>query len=181
MTPSPAAAEGRMQHDLGMGRSEHAGADPVPFVRYEASAPNARGVHIGVFGLVNGLARSGSLTEEEWRWWRGANDWLDGAYPDPGTVDPTLFDKTIHPAVTCWFKSSAAHLLDRLPGYLDLLDRYDIAWVVRRSADPGPVLYEDDVQIVVVEGGHPAGRTTGSPFGVGAERVAQVGPSPVRQ
>ena len=49
----------------------------------------------------------------------------------------------------CWFKLTATHLLERVPGYLALLDRYGVAWVERRSDAPGRVLYEDEVQIVV--------------------------------
>jgi hypothetical protein len=121
----------------------------VLYVRFEAAEPNARGAHIGIFGLANGLARDGHLTPDEWAWWRAGNDWFEAAYTDPATVDPTLFDRSVHPHVTCWFKDTAGHLLARVPGYLDLLDRHGVAWRERRSPDPGPVLYEDDVQVLV--------------------------------
>lgn len=119
------------------------------YVRFEAAVPNSRGTYPGVFGLANGLARSGRLSADDWAWWRAANDWYDAAYPDPATVDPTLFDKGRHPGLTCWFCDSAEHLLRRLPGYLALLDRYGIAWRERRSADPGVIRYRDDVQVAV--------------------------------
>jgi len=51
--------------------------------------------------------------------------------------------------VTCWFKSSADHLLRRLPGYLALLDRHGVAWTEHTSSEPGHILYEDAVQVVV--------------------------------
>lgn len=122
----------------------------MTYLRYEADRA-APGKHpTGVFGLANGLARSGRLTPEDRAFWRAGNDWFDAAYPDPGVVDPTLFDKAVHPVTSCWFEeSAAAHLLVRVPGYLALLDRYGVGWVERRSADPGVVLYRDDVQIVV--------------------------------
>ncbi|WP_020521487.1 hypothetical protein [Catelliglobosispora koreensis] len=119
------------------------------YIRFEATEANEHGRRVGIFGLANGLARSGKLSAEDWKWWRANNDWLDAAYADPGKVDATLFDKSVNPHVTCWFKDSAGHLLERVPGYLALLDRYDVAWVEVRSSDPGVVLYEDDVQIVV--------------------------------
>lgn len=97
--------------------------------------------------MANGLARAGRLTEVDWAWWRANNDWFDAAYPDPATVDPTLFDGSI--PVSCWFKDTAVHLLERVPGYLALLDRYQVGWVERRSPAPGLIRYEDDVQIVV--------------------------------
>jgi hypothetical protein len=119
------------------------------YLRYEATTPNSRGAHTGIFGLANGLARGGKLTAADHDWWRTNNAWYDAAYRDPGTVDPTLFDKAVHPVTSSWFKDSATHLIERVPGYLDLLDRHGVGWVLRTSDDPGEVLYEDDVQVIV--------------------------------
>lgn len=128
----------------------------MDYVRYESAQPNSRGRHPGVFALANGLAQSGKLTPEDWAWWRANNDWLNDAYTDPGTIDPTLFDRSRHPVVACWFKASARNLLSRVPGYLDLLDRYGVPWAERRSAEPGKILYEDTVQVVAVLGPMPS-------------------------
>ncbi|HEX8306208.1 MAG TPA: hypothetical protein VF612_15130 [Jatrophihabitans sp.] len=131
-------------------------------MRYESAVLDARGAHPGIFGLANGLARSGTLSAADWAWWRASNDWYDAAYRDPATVDPTLFDRGRHPAVTCWFRASAEPLLCRVPGHLELLDRYGIGWRERHSADPGVVRYADADQVVVtpyplvaVDGGLP--------------------------
>jgi hypothetical protein len=121
----------------------------VTYLRYEAAHASPGKSPTGIFGLANGLARSGRLTPADWTLWRAANDWYDAAYPDPGTVDPTLFDKTVNPVVSCWFRESATHLLAKVPDHLALLDRYGVGWVERRSPDPGVILYADDVQIVV--------------------------------
>jgi hypothetical protein len=121
----------------------------MPYLRYESAVPNSRGTHPGVFGLANGLARSGQLSAADWAWWRASNDWYTAAYRDPATVDPALFDKARHPGATCWFLDSAEHLLCRLPGYLELVERYGLAWRERRSADPGVIRYADADQIVV--------------------------------
>lgn len=122
-------------------------------LRSESARPNARGTHPGIFAPANGLARSGRLPPAEWDWWRANNDWFEAAYTDPATVDPTLFDRSLHPVVTCWFTETAGHLLAGVPGHLDLLDRHGVAWVERRSADPGPILYEDPVQILATPAG----------------------------
>lgn len=119
------------------------------FVRSEATEPNARGARFGIFGLANALARDGRLNREDYEWWVGANAWYDTAYPDPSTTDPGIYDRGIHPHAQAWFRVSAEHLLARLPGYLGLLTRYGIDWQEVRSPDPGRVLYEDDVQVVV--------------------------------
>ncbi|MEU7479947.1 hypothetical protein AB0A63_28415 [Lentzea sp. NPDC042327] len=122
----------------------------MTYIRFEASEAAPGKSPTGIFGLANGLARAGRLTPEDWAFWRAGNDWYDAAYPDPGAVDPSLFDKTLNPVVSCWFRLTAAsHLLARVPGYLDLLDRYGIGWVERRSEDPGVILYADEVQVVV--------------------------------
>ncbi|WP_207552236.1 hypothetical protein [Mycobacteroides abscessus] len=123
--------------------------DKVLYVRYESPVSNSRGENVGVFSIANDLAWSGRLSEIDWSWWRSNNDWLNAAYADPATVDATLFDKAKNPAVSCWFKSTANHLLDRVPGYLALLERHGIAWTVRRTSEPGRILYRDDVQVVV--------------------------------
>jgi len=61
--------------------------------------------------------------------------WIDETCPDPGLVDATLFDKTVNPRATCWFKVTAAAepLLARVPDHLALLDRYGIEWRKRQT------------------------------------------------
>lgn len=126
------------------------GAETSPeFVRYQAVRPNARGNHVGIFGLANGLAKEGRLTSEDYRWWQDANAWYDAAYPDPNRADPTVYDRERNPHAQAWFKASATHLLARIPGYLQLLARYAVPWEELRTPTPGRVLYEDDVQVVV--------------------------------
>ena len=119
------------------------------YLRYESVVANSCGNHTGIFGLANGLARSHRLSPCDQAWWRQNNDWLNAAYSDPATIDPTLFDRALNPVTACWFKAGARDVLERVPGYLALLDRYDVAWRLRQSDDPGLILYDDDVQIVV--------------------------------
>lgn len=125
----------------------------VVYIRFDSAVVNLRGTHTGIFGLVNGLARTGRLSPDELAWVRRNNDWFDAAYPDPATVDPTLFDRAVHPRTSCWFKVTATSLLERVPGYLAVLDRHGVPWVERRSTRPGKILYEDDVQVVVTPAG----------------------------
>jgi hypothetical protein len=99
--------------------------------------------------LANKLARGGRLTPQDWALWRANNDWYDAAYTNPSAVHPALFNRSVNPVVSCWFKTTATHLLERVPTYLALLDRYSVGWVERRSTSPGHILYDDDVQVVV--------------------------------
>ncbi|MER7515505.1 hypothetical protein [Streptomyces sp. NPDC126499] len=120
------------------------------FVRYQGTVRSPRGHFPGVFALANGLAREGRLSEEQYRFWRAANDWYDAAYPDPSGADPAVYDHEVNPGAVAWFKASATHLLDRVPGYLELLAAHGVPCVRVESADPGRIVYEDDVQVVAV-------------------------------
>ncbi|MGF0118689.1 hypothetical protein ACQFYA_20550 [Promicromonospora sp. Marseille-Q5078] len=119
------------------------------FVRFQSPIPGKRGVHTGVFGLTNLLGRAGHLTPDEHAAWRAGNDWYNAAYPDPTDTDPSVYDETVHPRATAWFKETAAHLLERVPPYLEILGAHGVECVRVESEDPGRVIYEDDVQIVV--------------------------------
>jgi hypothetical protein len=123
----------------------------VTYARYQSPIPDTRGAFIGVFGLVNGLARQGLLTAEEERFRRVNNDWYDAAYTDPSTVDPSLYDRAVNPLAASWFRVGAADwLLEPLPGYLQILRNHQTPCVEVRSQDPGRVIYSDEHQIVVV-------------------------------
>lgn len=106
----------------------------------------------GVFALANGLAHDGRLTNADRLWCRRANDWCNAAYADPSGIDPSVYDRLLHPGAQAWFKTSAGHLLQKVDEYVDLLQRYDIGCERIYSANPGLVIYDDDVQIVVLRG-----------------------------
>lgn len=125
-------------------------AEAELYVRYQSPARHQRGHFTGVFGLVNGLAREGKLTTEQEQFRRTNNDWYDSAYPDPSTIDPTVYDHDVNPRAVAWFKVTATHLIERVPGYLEILDAHGVECRVVRSSDPGRVVYEDEFQVVVV-------------------------------
>jgi hypothetical protein len=125
------------------------GAGGPVFVRYQSPVADERGRHIGVFGLVNMLGLRGRLTEVDEAWRVQANAWYDAAYTNPSLVDPHAYDD---PATAAWFKAAAAaHLVEPVELYLELLGRYGVACVrVESDAVPGRVVYEDEFQVVVV-------------------------------
>ncbi|SEF12480.1 hypothetical protein SAMN04489740_4248 [Arthrobacter alpinus] len=120
------------------------------FVRYQARVPNRRGIHTGVFGLANGLALEGKLSDTERAAWRAGNDWFNLAYPDPSKSNPGVYDPQVNPQAAAWFKDTAKHLLERIEPYLEMLIRHDVQVVRLVNDDPGQVIYEDEVQVVVV-------------------------------
>jgi hypothetical protein len=99
-----------------------------------------------VFALANGLAADGRLTGAEAAWLRESNDWFNAAYHEP---TPDVFDREVNPVTECWFKSSAVTLIERVDGYLELLDAHGVGWERVESDHPGVILFEDEVQIVV--------------------------------
>jgi hypothetical protein len=119
------------------------------FVRFQSPTPNHRGVHPGIFAIVNTLARDGALSPEHWTQWRADNDGFNAAYIDPATIDPLVFDRELHPGAISWFKEeAAAHLIGRLAGHLRLLDLYEAPIQTIRTEDPGVTVYADDVQVI---------------------------------
>ncbi|SDK70187.1 hypothetical protein [Nonomuraea jiangxiensis] len=120
------------------------------YVRFQSPKPNGRGTYPGVFGLVNGLAAQGRLSNAEERFRRENNAWYEANFTNPATVDPTVYDRSINPGAAAWFKLSAGHLMQRVPGYLAILAAHDVECVRLESVDPGRIIYEDDGQVVVV-------------------------------
>lgn len=120
------------------------------YVRFQSPELNRHGINPGVFGLTNHLGRTGRLTEAEERFWKETNAWYEANFTDPSTVDPAIYDRDLNPKATAWFKASATHLIDRVKGYLEVLEAHDVKCVRVESTDPGRVIYEDDDQVVVV-------------------------------
>ena len=60
-----------------------------------------------------------------------------------------MFDRDVNPITECWFKASAVTLIQRVEGYLRLLDAHGVRWERVESDRPGVIVYEDEVQIVV--------------------------------
>ncbi len=114
------------------------------FVRYQSTTPDAKGRFLGIFALANRLAKEGSLSPDDWGLWRRANDFYDEAYITP---EASFYAA---PGAQAWFKLTATHLISRVDFYIDLLRRHDVPCSAFYSSDPGTVLYEDDVQVVVV-------------------------------
>ncbi|WP_353648352.1 hypothetical protein ABLG96_16120 [Nakamurella sp. A5-74] len=125
------------------------------FTRFQSAVPNRLGTFPGVFALVNGLGREGSLDTADEAWRRRMNDGITALYLDPTTVDPTCYDRQINPGARAWFRCTATHLLDLTAEYLTVLDRYSVPWVELSTRSPGTVVYADDVQVVAVPYRHP--------------------------
>ncbi|MFP5019733.1 hypothetical protein ACLE50_02925 [Pseudonocardia sp. 1LY6.1] len=117
------------------------------FVRYESPVEDAKGRHVGVFGLVNVLGRADRLSPEDHRFWRSHNEWYDATLDCPA---PEAYDELVNPLAAAWFKATATQFLEPVPGCLAILRRHGVECVERWSDDPGRTVYEDRHQVVVV-------------------------------
>ncbi|KQR51163.1 hypothetical protein ASF88_18430 [Leifsonia sp. Leaf336] len=117
-------------------------------MRFRATTANRRGIQPGVFALVNGLASAGRLSAAEERFRRSSNDWFTAHLIDPSTVDPGLFRD--HPLAVSWFAEAASDLLERIPGYLRILERHLIDWERVSTLRPGRIIYSDAHQVLAV-------------------------------
>ncbi|MGW6625073.1 hypothetical protein ACWF99_27980 [Nocardia sp. NPDC055002] len=125
-------------------------AGALPYVRFQAAQPNRHGRHPGVFGLVNGLWAAGHLSAREVRFRREGNDWFSENLTNPSDVDPGVYDRARHPGAASWFKASAVSMIERVEGYLAILDAHGVGWERLDSAAPGTIIYADAEQVVVV-------------------------------
>lgn len=120
------------------------------YVRFQSPEADHRGRYVGVFGLVNSAAKQGVLPPEQEHFRRTNNAWYDATYTNPTTVDPAVYDPGTNPFAAAWFKSTASELIARVDGYLDLCSALGIVCQRVESDNPGKIIYEDAVQIVVV-------------------------------
>ncbi|MFD4430802.1 hypothetical protein [Nocardia sp. NPDC058497] len=107
------------------------------YVRFQAAQPYRHGRFPGVVGLVEGLSSEGRLTVEQERFRRSGNDWFGDHLVNPYEVDRRVYDRERHPGAAAWFKSTALPMIDRVSGYLDILDAHGIAWERLDSDSPG--------------------------------------------
>lgn len=59
----------------------------------------------------------------------------------------------VNPGAAAWFRDSAGHLIERVAGYLLVLDAHGVRHERRESADPGRIVYQDEYQVVAVPRG----------------------------
>ncbi|MGY0497990.1 hypothetical protein ACWZHB_05770 [Nocardia sp. FBN12] len=125
-------------------------AGALSFVRFQAAQPHRHGRYPGVFGLVNGLWAAGQLSAREVRFRRTGNDWFSENLTNPSDVDPRVYDRALNPGAASWFKAGAVSMIERVEGYLAILDAHGVAWARLDSEAPGDIIYDDNEQVVVV-------------------------------
>lgn len=112
--------------------------DAIWYVRFRGTEYNRRGFKPGLFALVNGLHFDGLLTDDEKFFRRRMNDWYEDQFPNPGTLDPSVYDPDVNPGAVAWFKTTAHQFLAPIPGYLRILEgRTDVLRTEYAHEQPG--------------------------------------------
>lgn len=114
------------------------------FCRFQSAVPNRRGSYPGFFALLKGLEQTDRFTPDDRQVWTEivARSYALHTEPPAGSYE--------HPGARSWFRSSASDLRTLALDACAVLDRYAVPWVELRTASPGRVVYEDEVQVVAV-------------------------------
>ncbi|MFF0358943.1 MULTISPECIES: hypothetical protein [unclassified Nocardia] len=126
---------------------------PRLYVRFQTAHPDRWGRFPGVFALVDGLSAAGRLTVAQERFRRVGNEWLTTHLVNPYAPHRQSDGRRLHPRASAWFTSTAADAIDRVGGYLDILDEHGIAWARLDTDTPGVIVYDDPRQVLAVPDG----------------------------
>ncbi|MEV6219278.1 hypothetical protein [Nocardia sp. NPDC051833] len=126
---------------------------PRLYVRFQAARPDRWGQFPGVFALVDGLSAAGRLTVAQERFRRVGNEWLTTHLVNPYALHRHADSRRLHPRARAWFASTAEDAIDRVGGYLDILDAHGVAWARLDTDAPGVIVYDDPRQVVAVPDG----------------------------
>ena len=117
----------------------------MTYIRVQARYTGRTGKPVGIFTACHHLNRKGRLTEEEARLFKSIDRWFDLFLPNP----PFYQSGNKIRGIT-WFKSSATGMLRELVPLFLLLTKYDVAFDVVETDDPGCIVYEDEWQVGTV-------------------------------
>lgn len=103
----------------------------------------------GVFAALYELEQRGMLEAHELKWFRIVVSWFNDNLRPP--------DLSVHgkrgvneDRAVCWLRSTAVEHIGRMHQLCALLAHKDIATEIIRTAKPGYIVYEDDVQVAAV-------------------------------
>lgn len=103
----------------------------------------------GIFAAMGYAKRQGSMSLREHIWYIHVANWFNGSLMNPSCFEAPICN-SIRFKAQSWFKlGSTAHLEQSL-SVVRLLRRHGIRVNIRLSAEPGNIVYEDELQIVVV-------------------------------
>ena len=97
----------------------------------------------GIFQAAFRVRDTNQLAAHEWDWLVPELVWFDRHLKSPAELRAWGTERAI-----CWFRSSADEAIARARAVCALLDEKGIHTRMLRTAEPGKVIYEDDLQVV---------------------------------
>lgn len=110
-------------------------------VRWEAPT----GKPMGVFIACRQLIREGRFSPEDEARYFEIEEWFVKNLPFPDFYNDGNSIKAV-----CWFKTTAAEMVERVAPMRELLQRYGVESDLVYEEAPGEVVYEDEWQIGVI-------------------------------
>lgn len=100
----------------------------------------------GVFAAYWLVKQAGELSDEDLRTGTELYDWFQEHVPDP----PFYAEGNRMGAIT-WWKSEAVEVVQKACELAALVASYGVEITEVTTSSPGPVVYEDEFQVAVVE------------------------------
>ena len=117
------------------------------FIRFVVGSPgdHHRGLS-GPFSSARAAIEAGYADAFQEERVQGLFDWFNEHMPCP-----PFGQGRFAVSATCWFKDTARDYIANTRELVGILDEMGIPTHMYRSANPGKILYEDDIQVVVEE------------------------------
>lgn len=103
----------------------------------------------GIFAAVGDAKRKGSMSLREYIWYLNVANWFNRSLSNPSCFDSPICESVMFRAQS-WFKLGSLEHLDRSLSVVQLLRKHGINVNVRFSVDLNNIIYEDDLQVVVL-------------------------------
>ncbi len=116
------------------------------FIRFESFRKNEEADScLGVFQAAFDLRKSGGLALHEEEWLAEELAWLKMHLISPDI----LRDEGTQRAIS-WFKPNAARAIEKVRSIAALLEQHGVLVRMKKTNDPGVVIYEDRWQVVAI-------------------------------
>lgn len=116
------------------------------FIRFTVlSTDSDSGAPAGILVATHALRDEGELSAEEHRELRLCLQWFNEHLKVPGV----LGEPARHRAIS-WFKTTATEPIQKMWELKRILDQHRLHVEVRKTDDPGTVIYDDEWQVVAV-------------------------------
>ncbi len=109
----------------------------------------------GIFAAMGDAKRKGSMSLGEHIWYTNVASWFNSSLRNPTCFNRPICDSVKFRAQN-WFKYRNSEYLEKSFAVAELLRKHGISVNIRLAANLSNIIYEDDLQLVVLPvGTHP--------------------------